>query len=243
MLQAAGIRAGMRVLDVAAGTGDQTVLAAQRVGPSGSVLASDVSASMLEAAAEAARESGLHNVQTLVTDASTAEFEAEGFDAAICRFGLMFVPDVHQACARIRHALKPGARFATLVWSTEEKNPYIGLQLSLLREMDRMPSPLPSIARTVMLSAPGVLERALRDAKFEAVQVSAVDTPRVFTSVADALNTIQTASPNQGEMKQRMSPEERDYFASELQRRLHDYLQADGGCVLPGEALLGVGTR
>jgi ubiquinone/menaquinone biosynthesis C-methylase UbiE len=148
MLQAAAIRAGMRVLDVAAGTGDQTVLAAQRVGPSGIVVASDISSSMLEAAAEAARESGLHNVQTLVADASTADFASEGFDAAICRFGLMFVPDVDQACARIRRALKSGARFATLVWSTEEKNPYIGLQLSLLREMDRMPSPLPSLCRS-----------------------------------------------------------------------------------------------
>jgi hypothetical protein len=75
------------------------------------------------------------------------------------------------------------------------------------------------------------------------VQVNAVETPRIFTSVADALNTIQTASPNQGEMKQRMSPEEREYFANELQRRLHGYLQEDGRCVLPGEALLGVGTK
>jgi ubiquinone/menaquinone biosynthesis C-methylase UbiE len=56
MLDLAGIRTGSRVLDVAAGTGDQTVMAAQRVGPTGYVLATDLSASMLKLAADAARD-------------------------------------------------------------------------------------------------------------------------------------------------------------------------------------------
>jgi len=58
----------------------------------------------------------------------------------------MFVPDLHQALLRVRGALKTGARFAALVWSTEEKNPYIGLQIRLVREMGRMPSPPPTLA-------------------------------------------------------------------------------------------------
>ena len=53
MLDLAGIRTGSRVLDVAAGTGDQTVMAAQRVGPTGYVLATDISANMLKLAAGA----------------------------------------------------------------------------------------------------------------------------------------------------------------------------------------------
>jgi ubiquinone/menaquinone biosynthesis C-methylase UbiE len=53
MLDLAGLQTGHRVLDVAAGTGGQTVLAARRVGPSGYVLATDLSAAMLNVAAEA----------------------------------------------------------------------------------------------------------------------------------------------------------------------------------------------
>ena len=48
MLELASIQPGSRVLDVAAGTGDQTLMAARRVGPTGNVLATDSSASMLK---------------------------------------------------------------------------------------------------------------------------------------------------------------------------------------------------
>src|SRR5918999_756154 len=59
MIDLASLRAGYRVLDVAAGTGEQTIRAAQRVSPSGYVLATDISASMLKLAAEAIRDAGL----------------------------------------------------------------------------------------------------------------------------------------------------------------------------------------
>ena len=69
MLDLAEVRTGSRVLDVAAGTGDQTVMAAQRVGPTGYVLATDISSSMLKVAADAARAAGLTNIETRVMDA------------------------------------------------------------------------------------------------------------------------------------------------------------------------------
>lgn len=243
MLEQAGLQPAMRVLDIAAGTGDQSVLAARIVGPSGSVLATDISASMLQAAAQAALEAGLANVETLVADASALDLAAESFDAAISRFGLMFVPDLAAALSRVHAALKSGARFAALVWSTEHKNPYIGLQLELVREMGRMPSPPPSLARTVSLSEPGKLAGALRTAGFCQVDVSAVATPRRFESVEDALTAMRSTSPAQGELGRLMNEGERAHYAAELTRRLATYVQPDGKCVLPGEALLGVGTR
>src|SRR5262249_25106503 len=69
MLDLADLCPGDRVLDVAAGTGEQTVLAARRVGPTGSVLAADVAPSMLSVAAERARQLGLANVATEALDA------------------------------------------------------------------------------------------------------------------------------------------------------------------------------
>jgi len=243
MLEQAALKPGLRVLDIAAGTGDQTVLAARVVGPSGSVLATDISASMLEAAAQAAREAGLDNIETHVADASALDLPADSFDAAISRFGLMFVPDLAAALSHVHATLKPGARFAALVWSTEAKNPYIGLQLQIVREMGRMPSPPPSLARTVSLSEPGKLAEAFRAAGFADVQVSAVPTPRKFESVEDAVRAMRQTSPAQGELGRDMSDAEREYYAVELERRLTAYLQSDGKCILPGESLLAVGTK
>jgi SAM-dependent methyltransferase len=243
MLDAAGLQPGQRVLDVAAGTGDQSILAAQRVGSNGSVLATDISPNMLAGAAEAAREASLNNVSTQVADASALEVPADSFDAALCRFGLMFVPDLHQALTRVRRALKPGANFAALVWSSEAQNPYIGLRIALLREMDRVPTPTPSLVRTVSLSGPGQLQGAFEAAGFSNVRVSPVATPREFDSPEQALQAMSSDSPAQGELGKAMNDAEREYYTSELARRVQAYVQADGRCVLPGEALLGVGTR
>ncbi len=80
MFDLAGVGPGSRVLDVAAGTGEQTLLAPRRVGPTGSVLATDIASSMLEVAAEGAREAGLTNVETRVMDARSLDLEPESFE-------------------------------------------------------------------------------------------------------------------------------------------------------------------
>jgi SAM-dependent methyltransferase len=243
MLDAAGLRPGQRVLDIAAGTGDQTLPAARRVGPTGSVLATDISSSMLELAAEAARDAGLINVAVHVADASELDLPDQAFDAAICRFGLMFVPNLHDALRHVHRVLKPGGKLAALVWSAEARNPYIGIQIQTVREMGRLPSPPPTLVRTVSLSAPGVLEAALSTAGFVDVQVRPVDAPRVFESIEDALSAMRSSSPVRGDLTRDMSELEREAFWAELPRRLGAYVQPGGSCALPGEALLGVGTR
>src|SRR4051794_33812626 len=93
LLDLARIGAGMCVLDLAAGTGETSVLAARRVQPNGSVLAVDISQSMLEIAAGAAREAGLDNLETVVQDVAQLDLPGGSFDAAISRLGLMFLAD------------------------------------------------------------------------------------------------------------------------------------------------------
>ena len=94
MLDLAGLRTVSRVLDVGAGTGEQTLMAAERVGRRGSVLAIDVSAPMLGVAANAAQAAGFANVETRVMDARRIEeLESGSFDAAISRNALMLLPE------------------------------------------------------------------------------------------------------------------------------------------------------
>src|SRR5262245_7923842 len=69
MLDLANIQPGDRVLELAAGMGDLAVMTARRVGPKGYVLATDVSASMLNLAAKTIREAGVDNIETRMMDA------------------------------------------------------------------------------------------------------------------------------------------------------------------------------
>jgi ubiquinone/menaquinone biosynthesis C-methylase UbiE len=97
MLDLAGVQVGSRVLDVAAGSGESMLMAARRIGPTGYALAADVSASMLNAAAEAARTAGVTNIETRVVNAENIELESDSFDAVICRIALMLFPNPAKA--------------------------------------------------------------------------------------------------------------------------------------------------
>ncbi len=118
MLDLADLRTGNRVLDVAAGTGDQTLLAAGRVGPTGYVLAIDLSTNMLNSAAEAVRRAALTNVETRVMNAESLDLDTDSFDAVICRFGLHSFP---KAMRGMRRVVKPGGKVVALERSTVEK--------------------------------------------------------------------------------------------------------------------------
>src|SRR5437660_7780741 len=80
MFALAGIREGARVLDLGAGTGDTALMLAARVGPGGAVVATDVSASMIEATLAAVRTAGLANVTARVMDAQSFDVEPASFD-------------------------------------------------------------------------------------------------------------------------------------------------------------------
>src|SRR3712207_3862857 len=141
MLDLAGVAVGSRVLDLGAGTGDPTLLAARRVGPGGTVLATDISASMLDLAREAAGADGLDNVQTRVMDAQRLELDSGSFDAAIARFSLQFIPDVQRALAEVRRVLKPGGRFAAVVFSAVERNPFRAAPQAIASRLAGRPFP------------------------------------------------------------------------------------------------------
>lgn len=239
MLDAAAVQRGQRVLDVAAGTGDQTLLAAQRVGPGGSVLATDISARMLEVAADVVRAAGLGNVSTLVSDASALHLPPATFDAAICRFGLMFVPDVSSALRAVIDALKPGARFATLAWSAPELNPSMGIPMEVISSRRGTPSPAPTIVQAFSLSGAGRLESELQAAGFASVVVE----PVAVTRVSNDLDEAFAASTVLNEMLGELSAAERKPLDDEIRHRFSAYVQPDGTVVMPGQAWLASGTR
>ena len=111
LIDMAGIRPGMRVLDVACGAGSQTIQTAKRVGSSGSVVACDISATMLDHVRQSAAAANLQNIETLESAAEDLDKRLPPFDAAISRLGLMLFPSPGSALKALQRVLKPGARF------------------------------------------------------------------------------------------------------------------------------------
>ena len=195
MLDLANIQIGDRVLELAAGMGDLAVMTARRVGPNGYVLATDISTNMLNLATETVREAGLTNVETRVMDAENIDVAPNSFNAALCRFALMFFPNPAKALTGVYRALKPAGRFAVTVWSTAEKNPFHALPLAIVSRLAKIPSPAAGQPGMFALSGQGVLEECYTKAGFRDVAVRAVPVQRHFPSTAEAVSAMKDSFP------------------------------------------------
>lgn len=144
LLRRAGVGAGMRVLDLASGTGEPSLTIAERVGPNGSVLGIDLAEPMLAVAREKAARRRLTNVEYRAGDAEGLQLPDGAFDAATMRWGVMFLPDPVAALRHVHKALRPGARFALAAWGPPPENPFLALPLEVLRRHTEVPTPPPA---------------------------------------------------------------------------------------------------
>lgn len=131
----AQIQPGMRVLDVACGTGEPAISIAALLRGTGEVIATDISAEPLKIGEQRARERGLDNVRFVRADVHQLPFPADSFDRITCRLGVMFFADLPGALRELHRVLKPGGRVSLLAWGPMEQ-PYfdttIGTILAVL---------------------------------------------------------------------------------------------------------------
>lgn len=160
----ARLRPGHHVLDLGSGTGYPALLAAQTVGPSGSVIGVDLADQMVAAAERKATRLGLTNVTICTGDVTTLPFEAGSFDAVTSRFCLMFLPDIPKAATEIARVLKSGGWVAAAVWSAAEKNPSIGLAMAAIKQLIELPPPDPTAPGIFRLANPGELASLFQQA-------------------------------------------------------------------------------
>jgi ubiquinone/menaquinone biosynthesis C-methylase UbiE len=234
---------GARVLDVAAGAGEQTLAAARRVGAGGYVLATDISPSILRFALSAARQAGLANVETLELDGERHDTLPEAsFDVAISRVGLIYFPDQQRALAGIRRALKTGGRFAAVVYSTPEKNPFFSIPVGIIRQRAQLPPPLTGQPGPFSLGAEGVLARALEQAGFRDVEVRRVESPVRLPSAAECVRFERESFGALHQMMAAMNERERAETWKEIEAALGKF-ETDQGFVGPCEMLVGAGTK
>ena len=173
--------AGMRVLDLASGTGEPAISLASRVGPSGHVTALDLSAELLEITAKRARTCGLDNLVTHRADANNLPFPDNTFDLVTSRYGVMFFRD--EAFHEMRRVLRPSARACFVVWGSFEQ-PYWQSMMGVVHRHVGGPLLDPSGPNPFRFAEGGSLTKALKGAGFSHIHEETKTVPWTWPGTA-----------------------------------------------------------
>lgn len=242
MLGLANLDVGDRVLDLGAGAGEPSLSAALRVGPSGYVLATDISANILEFAAQTARERGLTNVETRVMDGEKPDLPDATFDAVLSRLGLIYFPDRDGALRAAHRVLKSGGRVVVASFSTPEQNRFFSIPISVIRRRAGLAAPLPGLPGPFSLGAPGVMEDTLRRAGFADPTALTVLTPLRLASAAECVRFERESFGALQQMLATLPDAEQHAAWEEIEHELHAF-QGDSGFEAPTELVVGAGTK
>ena len=245
LLELAEIKSGSRVLDIASGIGEPAITAARKVGSSGRVLATDISPQMLSIAKQRAISLGLqHVIEFKEGDAETINLPSSTFDAVLCRWGLMFLPDLRTGLSNIYGSLVNGGRLAFAVWSSSEKVPFISLVINTVSKETHKPGLPTGIPGPFILADENVLKDSLTKSGFGDVAIEKMDVTFTFDS-AEAFTSfhIDTAFPLHA-MLANETKGRREEILKALTEAVRKYADHNTGSVnLTNEAICVVGTK
>ena len=233
LIELAAIRSGHSVLDVATGIGEPAFTAGRRVRPTGRVVAIDQSPQMLAIAAERAATMGLDNVELREMDAEALDFPQETFHAILCRWGLMFLPNLETSLSSMRQLLVPGGRLAAAVWSLPVKVPLISLAMGVVRQVVEMPTAAEGTPTTFGLSDPTALERAMTHAGFSQVSTECRTVALEFPSGEAYASFILDVSGSVSAMLASQPVQKQLEVRREIEKAVEQFAAVDGQVTCP----------
>ena len=236
MLDMAALRPGERVLDVACGTGLVSFRIVDAVGEDGAVVGTDISGEMVEAARRLAAERNIGNARFERCDAEELCLDDEPFDAALCGFGLMYVPNPVKALEEMGRLVKPAGRTAVAVWGARAKCGWAEI----------FPITDARVASEVCpmffhLGTQDILARCFAEAGFTDIRSERLEVTLVYASDDDALGAAFRGGPVALAYSR---------FDDTTKRAVHtEYLRSIAACRsggeyrIPGEFVVAVGVK
>jgi ubiquinone/menaquinone biosynthesis C-methylase UbiE len=243
MLDLAEVRPGHCVLDIATGIGEPALLAASRVGPTGRVVATDLSSRMLDVARERATSLGLTNVEFMEMDAERLDFPDGSFDVVLCRWGITSLPNPSSTLAAIGRMLTPNGSFATAVWEAGPRGrPLASVAGAVAREMfdsssfrEEPPAP-PESARKA-------LEGEMIRAGFRNVRIEEMTLALHFPTAEDCIQYLVDVSPEFAALLSARSSGEQAEYRHSLAEKLRPFVTTDGSIRIPNVTNCAAGRR
>ena len=196
LVELAEIRTGQRILDIATGIGEPALTAARVVGATGHVLAIDISTEMLAIAKQRAVDNGSQDIiEYWETAAQDLVLPDLSVDAVLCRWGLMFLPNLNSTLLKVHRSLVSGGRFVAAVWAYAHKVPVISLAMQIIGESVQMATEnLPSVPNPFGLADKNRLSNFFLGAGFRDVGIETVTVTFEFSSGEDYSRYCQAIS-------------------------------------------------
>jgi SAM-dependent methyltransferase len=242
-LHLAGLKAGERFLDVAAGPGGLSLPAARR---GAKVLATDWSPAMIARFEARVREEGLSEAEGRVMDAHALELDDDSFDLTGSLFGVMLVPDQLRALREMVRVTKPGGRVLLIAYGSpaefEVLQFFIAALKAVVPDFEGLPDDPPPLEFQV--ADPDVLRQRLTDTGLKDVSVDTTHEERVeFRSGQEMWNWVLGSNPIAGMIVGDLTDDEQATVRQVLDGMLRERSGGRGPAVLTAPLNIGVGTK
>jgi SAM-dependent methyltransferase len=237
-------RPGETILELAAGPGDTGLLAAGALAPGGRLVSTDVASVMVEAARRRAAELALGElVSFAVEDMESLSFADASFDGALCRWGLMLVPDMQAAATEIARVLRPEGRIALAVWADPDDNDWMTAAGRSALELGLVERPDPDAPGPFRLAREGALESLLTEAGLAVERVEDVSVTWRAASLDAWWEIARDTSRSLAVILESTTAEDAEAIRAGAERRLERYVEADGSLTVPGRTYVALARR
>jgi ubiquinone/menaquinone biosynthesis C-methylase UbiE len=244
LIEDADIVEGDAVLDVAGGAGEPSLTIAETVGPTGSVICTDVTAEMVAAAQNEAQRHGVTNIAFRQCAADSLPFENNSFDAVFCRLGVMFFPDPLAGLREMLRVTKREGVLSLAVWDKGELNPFSYLITDVLARHFGPATPAdPNAPGAFRFAEHGSLARTLGDAG--AVDVSERVLKFQIAAPISSEHFWELRSETSGTLRQKLatlSPVQANLVAQEAQEAVRQYFP-NNQMSIPAQMIIVTGRK
>ncbi|MGE5661778.1 MAG: class I SAM-dependent methyltransferase [Ignavibacteriales bacterium] len=239
LVELAKINSSSKVLDIATGIGEPAITAATKVGNrNGHVLATDISPQMLSIARQRAASLGLQDViEFKEGDAETISLPDSTFDAVLCRWGLMFLPDLGEGLSNIYSSLVNGGYLAAAVWASRDKVPFLSVSMKTVVKETGKPMPPSGTPGPFKLADQSIITDALSKCGFKDIAVERINVIFTFSSPEEYTQFNQAIAAPINAMLADQSQERKEEIWKAVTESASSYVDATGNVKLDNESI------